>query len=382
MAQLLRTLSFATMTLRPLPFLGGFIAGLAFLSLLGASIDVVRFKERFARFHFYISAESGYFPTVRQIKSLIDAPEGRGRIHVIIGGSSVLHGVEQHHSAIWSDILQRELGERFRVLNLAMRAGSPNHFANIGAEILIRSNRPVIYVADGNPVRFGVPIEETFYQQVTVGAWLRGKLLPWRPRDEAMSAGILSGRLTGAALGAAFDAVFNFNDLWNRISYRFVNPVWNMHLWRQPFERRANFSDPEFPPEIVEQRRYTNDHDFEMRAVRAQIPPVAPSRDDMTQTTAAMMPPTLRAVTIGIITPNSPHYVDRLSPQEQAALRDQAQRHAEALRAIGLRRVIVPTGYTARDYADRVHLAIPGGAKLAADLAPVIAATANELGYR
>lgn len=367
--------------LRPLPFLAGLVAGLAFLSLLGGAIDVVRFRDGFSRFHFYLSAETGYFPTVRQIQSLVDAPEGRGKIHVIVGGSSVLHGAEQHHTAIWSSILQRKLGERFRVLNLAMRAGSPNHFSNIGAEILIRSNRPVIYIADGNPLRFGVPIEETFYQQVTVAAWLRGKLLAWPPRDQAMVEGLWSGKLTSAALGATLDAVFNFNDLWNRISYRFVNPVWNMHLWQRPFERRANLADPEFPPEIVEQRRYTTSDDFEMRAVRGLIRPLTSSRDDMVQTTAAMMPPALRAVTIGVITLNSPHYVERLSPQEQAALLSQAEHHAEALRRMGFRRVIVPTGYSTTDYADRVHFSITGGEKLAIELAPLVAAAAKDLGY-
>jgi hypothetical protein len=367
--------------LRPLPFLAGFVAGLVFLSLLGALINVVRFRDGFSRFHFYISAESGYFPTLRQIQSLIDAAEGRGKIHVIIGGSSVLHGVGQHHTAIWSNILQRKLGERFRVLNLAMRAGSPNHFGNIGAEILIRSNRPVIYIADGNPVRFGIPIDETFYQQVNVAAWLRGKLLPWPPRDEAVSGAIWSGRLTSAALGAALDTVLNFNDLWNRVSYRFVNLVWNLHLWQRPFERRGNFSDPEFPPEIVEQRRYTTNDDFEMRAVRGHIHPVPPSFEDMTETTAAMMPPALRAVSIAVITLNSPYYLERMSPQEQAALRNEAQQHAEALRRIGFRRTIVPTGYSANDYADRVHFSISGGEKLAAELAPLVAATAKDLGY-
>ena len=368
--------------LRPRAFLAGFVAGLGFLALLGGSIDVVRFRDGFSRFHFYISAESGYFPTLRQIQSLVDAPQGRGKIHVIIGGSSVLHGVGQHQTAIWSNILQQKLGERFRVLNLALRAGSPHHFGNIGAEILLRSNRPVIYIADGNPVRFGVPVDETFYQQVNVAAWLRGKLLPWPPRDEAISGAIRSGRLTSAALGAALDTVLNFNDLWNRISYRFVNLVWNLHLWQRPFERRANFSDPEFPPEIVAQRRYTTDDDFEMRAVRGHIPHVPPSFADMTQATAAMMPPALRAVSIVVITLNSPHYMDRLSAQEQAALRGPAHRHAEALRGIGFRHVVVPDGYSTDDYADRVHFSISGGEKLAAELAPLVAAAANDLGYR
>ena len=172
-------------------------------------------------------------------------------MYVIVGGSSVVHGVGQHESLIWTRFLQEDLGSSFRVINLAQRAGSSVDFGNIGAELLLRQGRPVIYVGDASIVRFASYLESSFYRYAMFDAWHRGYLLPWPPRDQLLSEAEWRGpsELRGPALGALLNAYLNFNDLWNFVSYEYANSNWHPLLLTRSFEPRASLADPDLMPE-------------------------------------------------------------------------------------------------------------------------------------
>ena len=55
---------------------------------------------------------------------------------MIVGGNSILHGYGQNADQIWTRHLQELLGDRYCVLNLAMRGGFPAEFAGPIAEAL------------------------------------------------------------------------------------------------------------------------------------------------------------------------------------------------------------------------------------------------------
>src|SRR5262245_30459591 len=146
----------------PLPFIAGLVLGLLALSWLGSVVESPRLAERFVRFHMLINVESGYFPSARQTRAVVGRRIGpEPRVHIIVAGSSGESAVGQHQSLIWSRFLQGHLGPEFRVTNLAQRAGSSTDFGNIGAELLLREGRPVIYVAGAGLFVFGTALERS-----------------------------------------------------------------------------------------------------------------------------------------------------------------------------------------------------------------------------
>ena len=370
---------------RPLPFIAGLVLGLLALSWLGSVVESPRLAESFVRFHVFLSAEGGYFPTARQIRSIVERRiDPEPKVYVIVGGSSVEHGAGQPESLIWTRFLQEHLGPEFRVTNLAQRAGSSTDFGNIGAELLLREGCPVIYVAGAGLVVFGTALQGSFFRHAMFDAWHRGYLLPWPPRDQLLADAAWRGpsELRGPALGGLLNAYLNFNDLWNFIGYEYASSNWNRLLLKRSFGPRASLADPlNYEPEP--NLRYRDDVNWLMRIVKGQIlSPTDPSWQGIMALTEQMTPPRLRAVTLAIVQLNSPYYLDRLDPTDREAYVAQAYDHARRLREIGFRRAEVPgTDFTADDYVDRTHLSVSGGQKLAVKLAPIIRTMATELGY-
>jgi hypothetical protein len=380
-------LRLAPLKLAPLPFFIGFGVGLLALSWLGATLQSSHLVRNFVRFHQLISVESGYFPTARQVRSIVDEPgPAELKVNVIVGGSSVFHGVGQHESLIWTKHLQEQLGSQFRVINFAQRAGMSADFGNIGAELLLRESRPVIYVADGGVSQFTIPIEASFYKHIVFDAWNRGYLLPWPARDKLLSQAERYGSppIRAAALGGWLNVYLNFNDFWHFVGYEHAGLNWYPLLRTQSLRPRRMFADPDLTPEQYAPLRYRADQmDLAMRIIRGQIIPTDDAHWRRTiERTNQLMPLQLRAVTLAVIDLESPYYLDHLDPAQREAFVNQADHHARRLREIGFNRATVAAkDFTADDYVDRVHLSVSGGQKLAVALAPTIRTMAMEMGY-
>lgn len=372
--------------LHPAPFFLGLALGLGCLSWIGSTVESPNLIRNFVRFHQLISVESGYFPTARQVRSVVDRPaDPEAKVHVIVGGSSVLHGVGQHESLIWTRFLQDRLGREFQVTNLAQRAGTSADFGNIAAELLLLQSRPVIFIADANVTTYVASLETSFYRHIIFDAWQRGYLLPWKPRDKLLSEAMLdgSGKLRAPALGALLNRYLNFNDLWNFVAFEYANTSWNWLLANKSFAPRKTLRDLDLTPEQYERHLYAHDMDAAMRIVRGQVGTEGDPRwKQRAELINQLVPPDLRAVTLATVHIESPYYRDRLSPSEQAAYLAQAQYQAEQMRKLGFNRAIVAAdAFLAEDYIDRVHLSVSGGSKLAATLAPAVRAMAIEQGY-
>ena len=368
--------------MRPLPFFVGVLVGLATLSWAGAHVRSAEWTRQFTRFHRLISPEANYFPTVRQIKQIIDdGPQDK--MFVIVGGTSVFYGVGQPDQTMWTQYLQSALGERFRVINFAQRGGWSNEAGDIAAEILLQCGTRVVYVADGMPQAFVIPYERAIYKHSIVQAWEGGYLIPWKPRDDLLRfrIGLKPDTFRSAQLEMMFDRVLNFNDLWNYFEFQIANLNWTLFLLNHMFAARVSYHDDESMLEAA--HPYAGPDDVEAKIAHDWIV----LQDDLlwrsiVKPTEDIIPPQLRRITIATIHLSSPRILRLLSAEDRAAFIATSERHAAELKKAGFAGTVISgIDYTETDYVDRIHMSVSGGKKLATMLAPKVVALAKSLGY-
>jgi hypothetical protein len=285
--------------------------------------------------------------------------------------------------------LQKDLGDRFRVLNFAVRAGAPNHFSEIPAEIALQEGRRFIYVCDNGIEGFAAPIEGSFYRKTFFDAWRRGYLLSWPARDWMMREAMWdqSGNLREASWGAALDGYLNFNDFWNYVTFRYAGTSWNRLAALGSFKPLRKSDDPENSPDWSAYVPYpeigseANSH--AMSVVRGAIFKPGPDYWNVVRYFVDLyVPQALRARTISVTHLNSPYFTSQLTPEEQQKFLQQAKQLAQLLKEMDFHQaIVVPSDFNKDDYHDVVHLSIQGGQKLADLLAPEIVKMARELGY-
>jgi hypothetical protein len=320
--------------MKPTPFFLGLTCGLICLSYLGSHVVSDEWARQFTRFQRSIHPESNYFPTIRQLTQILEAGD-TSKIAVVVGGSSVFYGTGQHDSLMWTRQLQQNLRPRFRVFNFAQRGGRANDFGNIAAEILIGRGTPVVYVADGWPSQFSIPYNASAYKPELLEAKEHGHLLPWPPRDKALSLQFTwkPDALHSAHLGAILDRVLNFNDLWNYVAFEFVNMNWAPLLALDPFAPRAIGHYDELTPDQIAPLKYGTPNEVEVEIARSWIVRADDLRwKDIVRITEDTMPPRLRRVTVAAINLRSPRYLKQLAASELRQITMQPNSHESDLR--------------------------------------------------
>jgi hypothetical protein len=368
--------------LRPMPFFAGLIVGLFGLAWLGGTIESEHLKSGFVRFHQKISPESGYYPTARQLISLAKPPAtSAAKVTVVIGGSSILAGVGQESSLVWTRELEALLGPQYRVVNLSIRATNSMSNGNIAAEWLLSQSSPVIFVA--NPI--SAPAASARY--LIFDAWQRGYLLPWPARDRVFEAALCHGSadVRSAALAAILNRYLNFNDLWNTVAFDHLSLVWNFLLGPLWYWPRYKIADPELTEDVRASHLYTGDFQHEMAVARRRAAAAARwpiGKEQISSNIELYMPHRLRAVTLAVMTQPSPYYIKRLDPIDQERIHRRLEDITALHVQLGINRALIATnGFTEEDYVDSQHLSVAGGRKLARAIAPEIVAMAQKLGY-
>jgi len=97
---------------------------------------------------------------------------------------------------------------------------------------------------------------------------------------------------------------------------------------------------------------------------------------------AGHIPERVRRLTLWVVLPESPFYVDQLSPERRARYRTFQPVMAQEMEQRGFSTLVCGMDFTADDYIDRVHLSPQGGVKLTQSVAPRIRALAKKLGYQ
>ncbi len=375
------------MSFRPAYFLLGLVLSLTGLSILGSILVPPDLTAHFVRIHAKIGNEYNFFPTARDIRGILDAGAEDGQaVTVIIGGTSVFQGASQAEPEIWTERLQQRLGPAYRVVNFAQRGGRPNDSGNIAAEMLLKQNKPVLFVCDSMPRQFTIPLQAAIYKKTLFDAWQRGALLDWPARDDAMRAALWDATpgLRAAAWEARFDQALNFDGLWGYVAFEIAGTQWNKLSGPDSFQPLRLASDPEATPAWRATHVYpTGEEDQKWLDVARQQ---AVENPDIWQIARngvkEQMPTALRAQSLVVVDLNSPHYVDRLAAADRAGFLAQANAMAALLKEMGFdRTMVVAEDFTEADYSDHVHLSASGGRKLAKRLAPVIVEMARQRGY-
>ena len=397
--------------LAPPPLLLGVVGAFVACCLAGRTVSQRNPYIDFHRFHWFLNAESLFYPTASQVRALGRDLLDRDRIAVIVGGSSILHGAGQRPEELWTRHLQAELGDDYRVLNLALPGCRPAEFGGTAAEILTRDFPRLIFVSDTflgyayapNPLSpsvrpAGVPLH-AHYGYFFWDAASKGLLPTDAARETAIAHWI---RACGKEAHFAeqlremrVDALTYSRDLWTTLGYTTFwtgctppNALASRTLPRRVFPdldgRAANL------PCAV---RYTPARVAEMlAALRAEVAlgqwllqhiagdhRSGPSVLDRAH--GLVFPPALRGRTLLLPARYSPYYVNRLPPRERADYGAALAALVRELERAGFAALEIEAGYSDDDFIDHCHLNEAGGRKLAAEVAPAVRRLAHRLGY-
>jgi len=235
--------------LLPIPFFAGIGIGLAVCLAAGnraAGVDLYGDRSRFL---FQVSPEGYIYPTVDNLLQFIRGKASTDKTLVLVAGSSILLGVGQQEEHLWTNGLQKELGDEFAVVNISFRGAKLTSAGLPLAEMLSKEYSRWCLVTDTPPctapdwlVFNGSSSYVYPYDYIVWQSWLSGNLLPNGARDAELTSALSSKnepiRLHAQEnLTRAFLEKITFSsNLWNSIGYRHFFTAYSFILPRRlPF---------------------------------------------------------------------------------------------------------------------------------------------------
>jgi hypothetical protein len=365
--------------------------------------------DEFERFHFLMSAETHYYPTANQVRELARSKLDPGKIAVIVGGSSRLHGTCQSIPFVWTRRLQDELGDEFQVLNLALRSGTTAEFAEPVAEMLYREYPRLIVVSDINPGGMSCHRPDgNLHRYFYWDAFYKGLLLPAPQRNtylrEVGGREDEVGRKAGKLLAAdaelrrrmKLDAALYFTDLWNWVAYRHVFTLWDPNSQRPFTKPRWSMHDSDPGPLPVYTRFIGSDPLGQVALLRKSISGLALAEagagegaDDSAApwTTfhhinlRASFPDPIRSRLVLLLPWHSRFHLNLLTPDEQVKYGRICRATVRITESEGIAALEIGAGFTIEDYADMLHFSPRGGDKMAVLVAAKVRERARALGF-
>jgi hypothetical protein len=372
--------------LSPPAFFLGVAFGFAACCIAGRQAATTLAFRDFQRLHRFLGAETLYYPTALQVRTLARQQLPPEKIAVIVGGSSVFAGIGQSVDQLWTRKLQQELGDDFRVLNLAVAGGAANEYGQLTAEMLHASHPKIIHLCDIPMYHYSSYPDGTrdVYRYFFHDARARNLLLPCPERDATLAALEPQRRASDnygeLMLQTHANRWLSFNDLWHVIGYEYFFTVWMEVRRGQFWHPRKSRTDTAAKPE-----RFQVTWQREKEMIEDPVRPYD-SADwlKFEMGVKQAVPEPLRPRTIAVVTRFDPARIDRCereAPGFRARYDAKMQQVLAHLRSCNLHAVEGCTTLASADYMDRNHLLASGGAKLAAELAPVIREQARRLGY-
>ena len=373
--------------LNPKYFFFGLIIAILSLSMAGWRMTTENIFANFSRFHLFISPVAQYFPTSRQLMALTRGTVSKNKIIVLIGGSSVMRGTGQGPDDLWSTVLQKELGDKYQVLNLALNGGNAGGQALYMTEALAAEEYKVIFISDAEPFTFGLlPNNVKIYSGMFFDALERGYIKPFPERIDYVTKVSYAqdpGMLSEHQLKAMLNSQLNFDDLWAYLGYQHFFTIWTQFTanssfsYDAPWKPRKVYGDTEINCDLSRNRLFLKE---EMKIIRDAIN-AAPLENDIDEALSATIPSALKDNTLFIIKSYSPFYLRNLSVEERGIFDNKLLFAQKIYESLGISTVIVLPNFKTKDFCDRNHLSESGGKIFAKTIAPYVTKKARELGY-
>jgi hypothetical protein len=293
------------------------------------------------------------------------------------------------------------LGDGYRVINLGMPSGSPQEYAGVTAQALLKDGYQVVLVGDLGSA-FGPP-DGLFYPYVYWDALYKGYLLN-NPRgaqriQEASGARPVGDRspLDEMKLRSLMGSWLYFTDLWSAFSYKVAFTVWNFLVYpptAQFYTARGTLSDPQ--AHYADENRHSNPpFSTAMEIVRAFVYvqcPVALTGPNSADGAAgywdtfkveadAVFPEEFRPHVLVVRLFQSRLYRDALSAQENDCYAQGYARASSTLRVLGYHATEVGQDWSVENYIDVTHPSPEGGARMAQQIATLVQHMSAQLGY-
>jgi hypothetical protein len=344
-----------------------FGAGATLCSAAGYLSSASNHFARFTRFHSMISPEANFRPTARQVRALALEMLDRSKINVVVGGSSVMFGVGQPTGRIWTQKLAELLGDDYRVINLATKAGDVAGLASFTTEMLSREGFRVIYVTDLAVALTTQTIGTSWFEYFYWDAKARGYLYDYPSRDRLLNELKPDEQYGWVATVEWLNSFLNFNELRNFVSYKWINLL---RVDGQDSRPRQLYADPEIdPPQGMRYGFPEANLDLYIHLSQHRDDALWPSVQRYFE---AALPDPIRKSTIVSLCLNSPGVSDFAPEAARQSWSELETLTANRVSASGAMPLPACDGFTAADYVDRVHLSISGGEKLAARVANAI----------
>lgn len=388
--------------IRPGWFLAGLLGGLALLSYEGWRAGRTDYHPGFSRIHPAISPETNYYPTLNEMLAIVRSRCRHDQVLVIVGGNSILAGVWQPEPDLWSKHLQELLGDRYCVVNLAFRGGSPTDGGAVVAEVLRAEYPRQIYIADEAPFNGVESFAHEPYRYIFWQAYFRGWLLDSPGREVEIGKFKWNAEqhrhFNEEAVSVWLDRAFNYEDFWNRVTFeRFCTvPSYLGDYIPVMLKPRRLFKDEEpdaYNPRFMERKYAPETLEAEMsiaRGLTRRFYSRAPDgswilsksdRDELSHLYDIAFPAALKSRTLILLSRNSPYYLGKLNAEELAR-DDRGYQDARRLwEEAGYNAMEYGRGFENNDFGDRAHLSKTGGRKLAEMVAPEVTAIAKRLNY-
>jgi hypothetical protein len=372
------------------PLLAGVACAFAACCLLGEHASRRNPFVGFRRFHNLMNPRTLFYPTAAQVRAVARDGLRRDQVLVVIGGNSILWGAGQRREHLWTIELQRLLGGRYKVVNLALPSAGMFEFGGVAADALVRDHPRLIFVIPGGTAGMGtlpdgIVYRYLYWEVYHIQFHPRGS--PWHERATALRREHLTDpAFVELDLQLRLDRFTRSRDLWTTAAYKYFSTVWVPALCPSIGPPRRTFDDPEPWPAVPFASRHPPELDALMMSVLRDW---IAGYDCMRRLRPPALPPNVcegfagpgRRRTLVLFLRDSPYYVRCLRPEEQAAYDESFDFWERQLGRLGVAALDVGWDFSVSDFYDRCHLSESGGARLAAQAAPRIRRMAEELGY-
>jgi hypothetical protein len=383
-------------------FLVGLLAGLVACAIIARVVAARGYHREFTRFHVRISPEAQYYPTLEEMRGIVRSRCRPDQVLVIVGGNSIFHGVGQPAGKIWTQELQRQLGDGYMVINFAFRGALCTDGGAVLAEVLRDEFPRQIYIANIAPFIEPAPYGHEPYRYLFKDARHRGLLIR-EPRREKHVADFERATQSVAVRYETkgvrtLDQVLRFHDLWNWVGYNWLftipnpkTPDWPQAIWaRKRLADEENDFDELMSPnerfgpatlaaEMAIVRGFTQL--YYKKSAQGQWVLEEATKAQFMNVARLAFPDQLKARTLIMLSRNCPFYVRLLEPDEKLREELAYQDSVAAWQEAGYRSAQYGMDFLDSDYGDRTHLTVSGGVKLAGIVAAETRAMALKLGY-